>query len=385
MALLGAYALLNNVFPTGVDGALLARLALEEGLTQDAAVAQMASIIGDKNESLRMRYGGMTRETNTRYMTYRAGLGSRSMTQESVEFARNPSKRGVEAGHMLPRKDFDDGVDYEDNFARRGAASKFMLGAQQVADDWEDRVDYDLINRALTNTEVAVGAGYSVPWAIGTGTNVDFIPVNYRGKLFTTSHTHFKYGNSSGSDTWQTLITAMMQELRHHGHSGLLSIMIGEDNVAAVSAAAGFVDLTSPQVVVNTAATGAPVRFISDQAMVDSQGVPGELVGYFKATGFGLAEVRYHPRIPTVDTATGYAFAFKSYGINSEKNPLAFYIESDRGFGLNIEPDYRATPELKLNRVRAFATHGVGVNDRTNGVAGFLGAGAVAYVNPTVS
>lgn len=379
--MLNALTLLNNVFPTGVDAALLARLALEEGLTQDAAIGQMASIIGDKNVMLQQRYGGLIRFTGTRYMTYRAGLGSRSMTQESVEFARNPSKRGVEAGHMLPRKDFDDGVDYEDNFARRGAASKFLLAAQQVADDWEDRVDYDVIERALTTTEVAVGAGYSVPWAIGTGTNVDFIPTNYRGKTFTTAHTHFVYQNSGSGGTWTALLTAIMQELRHHGHSGLLTILVGEDNVDEVAAATGFADLNSPQIIVNTAATGAPVRFMNDQQLVDMQGIPGELIGYFKAVGFGMAEVRYHPRIPS--GSTGYAWGFKSYGIDNEKNPLALYIENDRGFGLDIEPDYRATPELKLNRVRVYATHGVGVNDRTNGVAGYIASGASGYVSPT--
>lgn len=380
MAVLGPYLLMDNAFPTGVDAALLARLALEEGLSQDAAVAQAADIIGTRNQEIMNRYGGVLAQTGRRDLEYRAGTGSRSMLQKSAELSRNFVEKGLEAGHMLPRDDFDGGVDYSDNFARRGNAQKFMLGLQQLADDWENRVDYDIILRALTSTEVSVGAGYSVGWAIGSGGNDPFIPPQWRGALFDSTHTHFIFLDSAASKTYGDLFTQLLLQLRHHGHSGRATILTSNNatDITAITALAGFVSLEQPRVIVNNASTGAPVRFMEDAALADNLGVPGEVYGYFNSPGYGIAELRTHTRIPQ-----HYAFATKSYGIGNAKNGLAMYVENPLGFGLMVEPRYVSTPELKLERIRVMATHGIGVNDRTNGVAGYLASGASSYVDPT--
>ena len=107
--------------------------------------------------------------------------------------------------------------------------------------------------------------------------------------------------------------------------------------------------------------------------------MPGELFGYLNVNR-GVAEVRYYERIPT-----GYCFLSKSFGANNPNNGLALRLHPTTPVGLAPAMEITNTLPARMKSIQLQATHGVGVNKRLNGVAGYFASGAGAYVNPTIS
>ena len=120
--------------------------------------------------------------------------------------------------------------------------------------------------------------------------------------------------------------------------------------------------------VIGGAASTAEIRTMQGEI----RGVPGEVFGYFMSK-WGVNELRYHERIPT-----GYAWMGRSYGTNHVRNGLAIREAPDRGFGLRVEPVVSRHLQPRMEKLTFEASHGVGVNDRTNGVAGYIADGAEA-------
>jgi hypothetical protein len=51
---------------------------------------------------------------------------------------------------------------------------------------------------------------------------------------------------------------------------------------------------------------------------------------------------------------------------------------------MQVKPKMSDDMVRKLDRIAFEATHGVGINDRTNGVCGYIADSAAAYVEPTI-
>lgn len=373
---LGPLSLLDIAIPAGVDGAELARFALETGLTDQEVITVATEIIGRVNEDLVEQYGGMIYFTRQDYAQYRQSNGSTTMTPMVGEFVNPDPVRGNIIGHMLSRHDFRDGIELGDMFMKRGDPTRLIASVQEVAERWRNRVDYDVLTRALTTTEVPIGgAGYDVPWAIGTGTNVNYIPPEYYGKVFTSSHTHFNTANTSASGTWATLLTAMAQNLREHGFTGDLTVLVSATDAPTIAALSNFARFVPGTLQVNAGNSGAPIWTTPGSVT----GVPGSLIGWYLDPTAGLVAIKYHPRVPT-----GYAFMFQSYGINDARNPLAIRVDPE-GFGLMVKPELENSYQRRVEALRMMGTFGVSVNIREAGVAGQIGAGVVSYANPTIS
>jgi hypothetical protein len=228
----------------------------------------------------------------------------------------------------------------------------------------------------LTNTENAIGsAGYDVGWAIGTGTNVNYIPPQYGATVFGTSHTHYKFVDDTSLD-YDDLFELMITDLRHHqGMTGRLVCFVSGTDLTEIAAVGGFVEL-KPETVTIIESDASRKLMTADG---EFQAVPGELFGYYNSLR-GLVELRYSDRIPT-----NYCFMTKPFGRDNARNGLAVRTEPGIGFGLAVRPQIVHTPNPELDKVYFDATHGVGVNDRLNGVAGYIAASASGYVNPTIS
>jgi hypothetical protein len=273
---------------------------------------------------------------------------------------------------MLPREDYFDAVAWTELFLRRGNRILTDIDIRLISERWEDRVDFDVILRLLSMAENAIGAsGYDAPWAIGSGANANYIPPNYRGNAFDSTHTHFEYVDSSGDDDHGTLIENMVKELRHHGHARHLTCIVAETDAGSYAALSRFVEITNFKLM----AGASDLR----SAEGELEGVPGEVFGYYQTEAHGVVELRHHERFPT-----GYAFMTKSYGLNDPRNGLAVREEPGVGFGMQVKPKMSDDMVRKLDRIVFEATHGVGVNDRTNGVAGYIASGASEYVEPTI-
>lgn len=379
MALLGARALVDRIVGTGLDANEILKFQMRDGRNAEDIILEAAAMIGDVNEELSNQYGGMWFMTERDYARYAQGESARSVTPRKAEFKRADGVRASMIGHMLPLHDNEDAVEWTKLYLRDAFAEDITADLQLIVDRWRNRVDLDMITRALTNTENPIGSsGYDVGWAIGTGVNVAYVPPQYGATVFDANHTHYVVVDDASGD-YDDLVEAMMAQLRHHGHMGTLTLMVSQADVAEYSAfqAAGlFVPITPPGIQIISGNTNTPVF----TATGEINGIPGELFGYWKSPNYGLAEIRTHGRIPT-----NYAFMFKSYGINNARNALALRTHPSQGFGLRVDPQVTRSINPELEFILFDATHGVGVNDRINGVAGYINAGANAWVNPDIA
>lgn len=360
--------------PSSIDAAKVLNFQLRNGKTAAEIVRDAAQVIGVVNEKLMARYGGLITITEAPYAYYGQGDSSAGKTPESTEFVDPHPVKGNVSGHMLPVHDYKDALAWTPEYLRDAYERQIQVDMQLIADRWENRFDYDWVKRVLTTTENAIGSGYDVGWAIGTGTNVNFIPPQYLGVAFSTSHSHYNgvAGAVSGT-TAKTATDANIADMREHGFEGDLVQFVSSTDVASYAAMAGFVQYVPAGVIVTGGSTSAPVY----TKVGITEGLPGQVFGYYTSLG-GLVELRSHPRFPT-----GYAWMTRSFGVNNPKNGVAVREHPAVGFGMYADPQLTNSINPRLDKILFHATHGIGVNDRLNGVASYIGN--ATYASPTIS
>lgn len=380
-ALIGPNAAVQLALPTGVSGAAILNWQLRNGMSVAQLIANMAAAVGVANEALFNQFAGFMRVTEDPYAMYGQGTGGRSKTAKKTEFVRNPSIRGAESGNMLILEDFEDTLAWSAEYLRDARQSQLDSGVNEIVERYRARFIDDMLTRIFTTTEIAFGSGYVVPWAIGTGVNVPFIPMGNANTntAFTSAHTHFQYINGAVNATnVKTMLGTLVGELRHHGHDGdLYALVSGTDLDAYAGMGKAFVELNPNNfLIAGGGNTDTPIRYAQNQI----EGVPGTLFGYYVGLK-GVVALYWSDRVPS-----GYLFVTKSYGRNNVKNGVAIRVHPDVGFGLHLDPrGNQSMTNPQLEYVAVQATHGFGVNDRTNGAVGYIASGAVAYVNPTFS
>lgn len=375
---LGPRATIDIAVPTGVDAGEIYRFERQDGVSPAQIIGEAAAAIGVENEMLIERYGGLAYITREMHALYRQGSSQRGSTPKRVEFGRNEAVRANEIGHMLPLEGYEDLLGWSVEYLRDAPMEQLQQDISVIRERWRNRVDVDILTRALTNTENQIGSsGWDVPWAIGTGVNVAYIPPQYGGYIFDSAHTHFVLRDATlGAAGLALLLDDMVRQLRHHGHSGRLVCLVSDTDVDTYRAMSDFVKFAPFNVVMTPqAAAATPVQVTPGEVM----GMPGELFGYYNSSR-GVVELRYHERIPTK-----YAFMTKSYGVGDQRNGLAIRVRRDGAFGLAPTPQLNNEIVRKLETISFVADHGVGINDRLNGVAGYIDSGASVWVNPTIS
>lgn len=376
MPVIGPRAAIDLALPTGIDASAILTFLMRSGKTAREIIAEAAAIIGAVNDELEARYGGIWYRTPMQYAMYALG-GTARKTPTKVEFKQADPVRSDIIGHLLPLLDYEDAIGWTPIYLRDAYDAQITADLQLIADSWRNRVDSDVLTRIFSNAEVQIGtAGWSVPWAIGTGTNVNYIPPQYRSNQFTSSHTHFLYLNA----TWNasgaaTLLENMVKELVHHGHSGRLVALVSQADVAIYAAIPSpkFVKFIPADVTIVSGGSTA-----SATMQRELQGVPGEVFGLYLSDTGPVVELRAHERIPS-----SYAFVTKSYGVNNPRNGIAVREHPTKGFGLTADPQVTTSIHPELERVLFKAVHGVGINDRLNGVVGQ--GNAASYSAPTIS
>lgn len=375
--ILGPRSLLDNALPTGVDGNEVLRQELQGELTIGELIALATNEIGQANEWFASTYGGIMSLTERSWSRYSAGTGVARTTPRLSEFAGVDSQRGAKAGHMLPLWDYRDATAWSEQWLKRSITEDIVDDLSEIKNGWINRLKVDVWTRALTNTEEPIGSsGYSVGWAIGTGTNVNFIPQSRNGYDFTSSHTQYRTSNAAlSASEAAAALEADAELLSHMGHTGRKIAFVSEADLATYTAmdAKKFVRIIPGEVTVVNGGSDAYARVTGEL-----EGIPGELFGLY-LSDYGTVELRYDERIPT-----GYYFMTKSYGNMVPQNGLAVRVESGRGFGMVVDPMMNTSINPRLEYVRFDATHGVGVMDRTNGIARMIASGA-SYSNPTIS
>lgn len=372
---LGAASLIDTAMPAAVDSGLVLSRSLADGVTQEETIALAGTLIGEENSRLEQQYGGIVTFTYRDFARDRQGSGGRSMTPRSSEFASPDPVRSTKTGHMFPEYYYRDANAWSEEYWDYAIREDVRDTIIEVRDRWRNRVENDLWRRALMSTDDPIGSGYSPGWAIGTGSQVNYVPPQHGNYEHTSAHKHYKRINGAVSSANALLaLDDAAKELAHHGHIG--------DKVAFVSDAdvAHYIGITDARW-----ANFIPAEFIvvgqgsTSEAFIRRalQGVPGQTIGYF-ASAWGVVEVRSHDRIPT-----GYLFMTKSYGNNSPDNGIAVRLNSNRGFGMMVKAVPARDDVTRIEELRYVANHGVGVNDRLNGIAYQMKTGSATYENPS--
>lgn len=361
----------------GIDASAVLNFAMRNGLTPQAVISRAAAAVGRANEAIYNRFSGMFYLTTADHARYRAGVGA-GMTQRKVEFKRGNGVRGNLSGHMLMLDDYEDALEWTALYLRDAMSDMLDADIQEVIDRWVNRATTEILWRMFSPDEIAIGGGWSVPWAIGsdaeiTPVNVPYRPAQWEGHLFDDDHQHFVWKNSSTNGVDHAdLFDAMILELRHHGYTGRLVALVSFDDVAEISGIDGFVHVSPPgfQVV----GGDSTIRLATGEV----EGVPGELFGYYNSI-YGVVELRYHERIPA-----GYAFMTRSFGSNNLNNGIAIRRHPDLPFGLRADPQVTHSINPELDYILFKGTFGVGINRRLNGVAGYIADGATEYEDPEI-
>lgn len=341
-------------------------------MTAQQIVERAAAAVGAANEAVMARWGGLsyiTEDTNARY---RAGLGgTAARSPKRTEAATTDPKKGQLSGHMLPLSETEYALAWTLQYLRDSYEAQVDADIAEQVSQFQYDAEVDFLRRALSKAENAYAGGYDVPWAIGTGTTVNFIPPQWQAVNFDSTHTHFKFNAGSNAAALKTLRDDMVKDLRHHGIRGVLSQMVSDADVDAWAAVDGFVEIT-PANIATFAAPTSPMRVTIGQL----EGVPGELFGVFR-TNRGIIELRSHELIPTQ-----YTWMTKSYGVNNPDNGLAVRVHPSQPFGMTPNPQVDRSMQPRLESISLNALHGIGVNKRINGIAGEFNNGS--YATPTI-
>lgn len=370
-AILGPRMAADLIFAVGgMDAARILNFQNRNGLNMQDVIGRAAAAVGTVNEAVMARWGGVSYITTMDYARYRAGTtGGARKTPKRTEAANPDPVKGTLSGHMLPIQDYEDSLAWSEQYLRDAYDAQIDADIQEAVDDFEYRTDVDFINRIFSSAENAIGSGYDVGWAIGTGSNVNFIPPPYRGTSFLTTHNHYNVNSGTDAAAALALAKAMAADLREHGFSGTLQMFVSLSDIALWTAATGFVEIVPPQIQIFAGASST-VRAYAGEA----SGVPGELFGYLKLPEYGLIELRYLPNIPQYS-----CWMTKSFGVNNPKNGVAVRVHPDIPFGLVPDPQITMSLQPRLDSINLKATHGVGVNQRLNGVAGQLNTSSYSF------
>jgi len=334
----------------------------------------VAAAVGTVNQAIADKFGSYIYFTDSPNAYYPAGVGGgRRETPIDVEFNDPPGIRASDGGHMLPLKDFSDALAWTPKYLRDAREAQISADVNVVVESWLNRVTGDFYRRALLNTEKSIGSGYDVPFAIGTGVNVPYIPQQYGTYSFDSTHTHFYANADETTADYEEGLEEAATQVRHHGYTGRIDVLVSEADQTKYTASDKFARYIPNGVTTVGGNTNSPI-FVQPGEL---QNAPGEVFGFYLSDTGPVMVLRADPFIPT-----GYALALKSFGVNNPMNPMAIRVHPDTEFGLRIDP--QGTKSLinpVLDKILVMGTHGVGVNNRLAGVA--LHWGNASYTNPT--
>jgi hypothetical protein len=358
---------------TGWDAAELLKFQLQDGTTYAAVVAQMNAALGAFNAELAADplYSQLVSYTDMPEVEYR--VGSANGFEEFTEYGRADAQRGETEGHMLPLKPFDRTLAWTWNYLRQARMPQIQADIADAIQDARNLYRVRILTRLLKRGDDSgkangLGAsGLSPGFATAAAsTGVDFAPPAWGGNTFTTAHEH--YVGIAGGVFSTAVFSDAVAELREHGHEPPYNCIIAEDDAETVRGLTGFV--AAPELTVNygNATTLA--------AVAGGAAAPGvRAIGSIKETIVWV--VAGMPRY--------YGFAWKTYGPNSQRNPLRIRVQKGQA-----RPQVIAMPNPNagngthpLQDMMLFTEFGVGVGDRTNGTARYVNNTTWADGTPT--
>lgn len=359
--------------PTGWDATELQNIRLQDGATyaevasmvNGALVALNAEINGDPLYSSLVSY---TDEPTLEYL-----VGSSSGFERHTEYGKPDGKRGETTGHMLPFAAYDRRMQWTWDYLRKARMPQVEADVSDAIKDARDLFRVRVLTRTLkrgddSGASLGLGTGgYSPGFATtAASTGVDFTPPTYGGTSFASTHEHY-VGITGGAHTL-ALFQDARDELEEHGHVPPFTYLAGPTEETAIKALTGFVTAADPNV-----RYGTLQDLAARDAFYGTNGV--KFIGTLE--GFEIFIVRGMPQY--------YGFGYKSYGPNSQRNPLRVRVPVGAS-SLQIQgiPDpLGGNANYPLQNLMLFTEFGVGVADRTAGTARYTNSATWADGTPT--
>ena len=373
--ILGAMNILNKALPTGADGTRLAQWELRSGRTFGDFVGETALALADLNQNLMNRWGWLCYITEEMLFEY---MNGDSVTDAPLVTDLDfPDLIHAETiSHMIDLFPYAESVGGTKYYFRDGREQTFRAAIRSKVDKLTWVFEKALLNRLFSNSEASIGtSGYNVPFVNSTTGNVDFTPPAFDGEAFGSTHSHY-LGIDTASYGYDDMLNQMAETLQEHGHSAPYTAIVARSNQSSYFALPDFARALDQRVVMvdrgtTTAGSGAALFTREDQE--------AGVIGGFQSE-YGYIEVRATNRVPSA-----YAGLVKSYGNNSERNPLAVRVHPEVGFGARIKAQSSPDDLERIKKLLIEFEYGVGVGeDRTNGVAGYLVSGGTWAV-PTIT
>lgn len=366
-------------YPTGIDGAILARWRIgREGRSYDQIRADVVASFEGVNRELMEKLGSLVYITNEDHVFYPNG-GAVTDFADITDEDRVETYVGNTTGHMLPIKFKGRGIATTQQALLSMNEGQMMATIVDIVQSGRQTVIKEALTRLFVDDETLVGSSGYYVGMVGGSASVTYTPPTYEGKTFLSSHDHYNGYDSSSGQTWITMLNALALHVVEHGHMGQLVALVSETDVATIITALGtrFAQPTPVQLTVVNGGTTATL--ITDRQVDQSPMELGRFFGYFNSD-YGLMELRATARVPT-----GYAAVWISAGNNVPDNPLYIRVLPETGWGFYVEevPNFNTTYPIKHIDVKIAYGVGAGRN-RTRAAIGYLVAGGV-WVDPSIS
>lgn len=361
------------VMLTGWDATELKNFELQDGTSIVQVTSELNAALGALNAEL---YGhpvwsALVSYTDQPDVEYRVGASNGFNVH--TEYGTPDSRRASTEGHMLPLLGYDRGLGWTWDYLRKARMGQIQADIADAIKDARDKYRVAVLTRLLQRgddsgaTKGLGTGGYSPGFATAAAsTSVDFVPPTYGGTAFTSAHEHY-VGISGGAFT-AALFQDAKAELREHGHEPPYDFAIGTSDETTVRGLTGFV-----------AADAAWVQYgaLQDRATFAGLEVAQGAYPIGAMEDFRVWVVSGVPQY--------YGFGWKSYGPNSQRNPLRVRLQKGM-----MRPMVTAMPDPRngsmahpLQYLMLFTEFGVGVGDRTNGTARYTNNTTWADGTPT--
>lgn len=349
------------VMLTGWDATALQNHKLQDGTTYAEVVGTIAAGLGAINSELTSGlWGQLASFQDIPELEYR--VGTSNGMQRHTEYGRPDAQRAATEGHMLPLLGWDRGMGWTWDYLRHARTSHIEADIQDAIKDVRDRYRLSFLTRILQRGDDSGAAkglgssGYSPGFATAAAsTSVDFIPPSNGGTSFDANHEH--YVPIAGGAFTDAVFQDAKAELREHGHEPPYEFVIGPADETTVRGLDDFYPVANSNV-----AYGANISLATLGSEADMIG------GYYIGThtDFNIRVVRGIPQY--------YGFGWKSYGLNSQRNPLRVRLQKGQSLPqVMAMTDPRAgNATTPIQYLMMFFEYGVGVADRTNGTARYV-------------
>lgn len=362
------------VMLTGWDATALRNTTLQDGTSFERIVADMRVALGALNGELGSDplWSGLVSFTDQPESEYRVG-GSNGF-ESFTEYGRPDSKRASTDGHMLPLEPFDRGLGWTWNYLRQARMSQIQADIADAIKDARDLWRVRLLTRLLKRGDdsgVALNlgaAGLSPGFATAAGsTGVDFVPPTYGGTAFTSAHEH--YVQIAGGVYTNAVFTDARAELMEHGHQPPYTFLASGSDETSIRGLTDFTPVAQMNIRYGLTVDIATIPAGELSPGTYPIGVISDFVVYIVA---GMPQY--------------YGFGYKSYGANSQRNPLRVRLQ--KGVTRPIvtafpDPRSGAGAAYPLQYMMLFTEFGVGVGDRTNGTTRYVNNAVWADGTPT--